>query len=153
MYFHVGALPREQRGHSPPRAWWRKRRVLLSTFVVLLFVAAPIIALVLSDRSQIVIYNNTGSTVGPLPVRACGQEFRFSQIPEETSVRVRLKKEGPESGVELMLASANWHWDGSYIEPHGGYIVFIHVRRGSEVETNTQFSIWQQMLFGRGAGY
>jgi len=136
--------------NTSARPWWKRRFILFPSIGILLLLAALAIALVRSDTSQIVIYNNTGAAIGPLTVRACGQDATFRQIPDETSVRFRLHRGGSASGVELETPEEKWHWEGSYLESHGGYVVFIHLRRGMEVETNTQLSIWQQILPGFG---
>lgn len=136
-----------------PRAWWKKKRVLLPAVLLLLVALALGIAIVRSDTSQIMLYNDTGAALGPITVRACGQEFAVPSLADETSVRFRLAKGEATGEVELSLAGEPpWKWDGEYLEDHGGYLVFIHLRRDREVEAHTQISFWQQVLFGRQVG-
>jgi hypothetical protein len=136
------------------RSSWKKRRIILPALALLLVAVALAIAVIRSDTSEIMIYNDTGATLGPLTVRACGQQYMFNQIADETSVRIQSSKGGPASPVELKISGEPaWHWEGSYLESRGGYLVFVHLRPGMEVETNTQISIWQQALFGRSVGH
>jgi hypothetical protein len=129
------------------RPWWKKRRVLWPLVTFFLLTATLVVALIRAGSSQIIIYNDTGEPLGPLIVRACGQEATFPPIADETSVRLRLRNRGSESGVSLALPSnPDWRWEGGYVEPSGGYLVFIHIRRGLEVEIDTQLSFWQQLL-------
>jgi hypothetical protein len=135
------------------RVWWKRKRVLLPMVLTLLIAIALGIAVIRSDTSQIMLYNDTGATLGPVTVRACGQEFVVPSLADETSVRFRLAKVGAAGEVELLLAGEPpWQWKGEYVENHGGYLVFIHLRRDREVEAHTQISFWQRMLFGRVPG-
>jgi hypothetical protein len=138
---------------APPRVWWKKKRVLLPAALAALLLAALAVAIVRSDTSQIMIYNNSEAALGPLTLRACGQEYVIASIADETSVRFRLPRGGPAGEVELSLpGNPPWQWKGEYVEDHGGYLVFIHFRRDREVEAHTQISLWQQALFGRQPG-
>ncbi len=129
------------------RPWWKKRRVLWPLATFLLLTGSLLIAVVRGHSSQIIVLNDTGAALGPLLVRACGQEQTFPTIADDTSVRLRLRNRGGESGVELALpAQPDWRWEGGYVEPTGGYVVFIHIRRGLEVDLETQLSFWQQLL-------
>lgn len=130
------------------RPWWRMRRILLPFVTFALLLVALVIAVVRSGQSQIVIYNESHSALGPLTVSACGQRSVFSRLDDDTSVRVRLDDSGGASGVELSLPGG-WTWAEGYIEPRGGYLVFIHIRPQMEVEMHTQISLWQRLLFGR----
>lgn len=132
------------------RPWWRKRRILLPLLTVLSLVIAFILAASRSDQSQVVIYNESGAPLGPLTVTACGQQKLFPRVADDTSVRMRLEAIGSASSVELSLpAYPPWRWDGGYLEPRGGYLVFIHIRPNLEVELHTQISLWQRVLFNR----
>ncbi len=132
------------------RPWWRKRRIVLPLVTFALLCVTLVVAVVRSDQSQIVIYNESDSSLGPLTVSACGQRSVFSRIEDDTSVRIRLDGAGGESAVQLSLPSG-WIWEGGYVEPRGGYLVFIHVRPQMEVEVHTQISLWQRIVFGRDA--
>ena len=138
--------------NTSPRPWRQRRSIRAILTALLLIAAAVVIAIIRSDTSQIIIYNHSDASLDPLTVRACGQEFVLSQISDEGSVRLRLQKRGGESSIELLSPSTGWRWEGSYIEPRGGYLVFIHIRRGMEVETSTQISAWQHLVSGREAG-
>ena len=139
--------------NAKPRVWWKRRRFLAPAGALLLIAMALATAILRSDTSQIIIYNDTGAAIGPLSVRACGQSQVLPEIPDETSVWVRLKAGRGAGPVELSLpVEPAWHWEGSYMESHGGYLVFIHLRHGMEVEENTQISFWQQLLYGRNPG-
>jgi hypothetical protein len=132
-----------------PRPQWKRRRILFPAAALVAFVAALAFAILRSDTSQVIIYNHTGATLGPLTLRACGQEYLLRPIPDETSVHVRLEKEGAVSAVQLSLpATPPWQWEGAYLEPRGGYMVFVHLRPSMEVDSSTQISVWQQMIFG-----
>jgi len=138
--------------NAPRKSWWQRWRFIAPALALLLLAVSFGIALVRSDTSQVIVYNHTGTNLGPLTVWACGQQFLFPRVPNETSVHIRLRNNDSGSGVELSTPTGHWHWTGSYLESHGGYLVFVHLHRGMEVETSTQVSIWQQLLFGRTAG-
>jgi len=139
--------------NTPSKPWWKKRRIVWPSATLILLFGALAIAILRSNSSQIILYNDTGAPLGPLVVHACGQEVTFAKIEDENSVRMRLKPVGGESSIELSLpANPAWRWEGGYLEPKGGYLVFIHVRQGLEVEIHTQISFWQQVLFGRNPG-
>ncbi len=125
---------------------------MLPLITCIAFAFALTIAVVRSNNSQVIIYNDTGGPLVGLTVKACGEETAYSLLDDQSSVRLRLSSGGTSTGVELSTPSNGWHWDGGYIEPRGGYTIFIHVRKGMEVETNTDISFWQQLLFGRNGG-
>lgn len=133
------------------RPWWKKRRVLLPAASFLLLAVALAVAIVRSDTSQVMVHNETGAALSGLVVSACGQQMTFPEVPDETSIRMRLAPQGEATAVELSLASGAWRWEGSYLEPRGGYLIFIRLRRDRDVEVHSQISFWQRVVFGRAA--
>lgn len=125
------------------------KRFSMPVVSLLLFTCAAAIAFIRSDTSQVIIYNDTGTALGPLSVTACGQKMEIPALDDRASIRFRLANSGGESSIELRaLNGPAWTWTGEYIEPSGGYLVFVHLRAGLEVETNSQISFLQKMIGG-----
>lgn len=130
------------------RPWWLRKRVLFPLVLLAGVAIAGVIAFINSDTSTIVIYNETGSPLPPLLVRACGQERSFAMLAERESVEFKLKQSGDESAVHLELAAdPAWKWEGELVRPHGGYRVSIRLWPDRQVEAYTEIS-WLQRTFG-----
>ena len=136
-----------KKSHFRP-LWLRKRFILPLCFILGLPLAATI-AVIRSDVSTIVIYNNTGEPLPPLLVGACQQTKTFSSLQDQESVRFYLKPNGPAGPVHLEVASSPpWTWDGrDAVQCHGGYRVSIRLEAGHQVEAYTEFSWWQRNFF------
>lgn len=129
--------------------WWRKKRYLLPIISILLMCIAAGIAVYRSDISRVVLYNNTGETISELIVRVCSQTYTFNGIQEEGSVRIRLKRYGAASDIQIERPDLSWRWQGGYVEPRGGYRSVIHLLPDGQIEENTQISWWQNILYGK----
>ena len=124
--------------------WLRKRVVLPVAFVVGTSVAA-VIAMIRSDTSTIVIYNETGLPLPPLIIQACHQSKTFPHLDDEQSVRWRLQPHGLPGPIHLEVATTPlWTWDGDIIQSHGGYRVTIRLETGNQVEAYTDYSWWRR---------
>jgi len=130
---------------NPPRHWWLRKRVLLPLLLLVGVSGAGVISFLNSDASTIVIYNETGKTLAPLRVRACGQERSFPALAERESVQFTLQPGGGETKVAVDLATDPlWKWDGELVRPRGGYRVTIRLWPDGQVEAFTQMSWWRQ---------
>jgi hypothetical protein len=120
------------------RVWWRRRRLWLGIWGGLVVIALTV-ALVRSNDSNIVIYNDTGFA---LP--ACGQDFTLAGIAAETSIRIRLLDEGAASDIQMKIMSVEpIVWEGGYIEPSGGYRIEVRVSSDMSIRFGSQISFWQ----------
>lgn len=138
--------------NAAPTPWWKRRRHLALAALALLLVALAV-AVIRSGTSQIIIYNETGSTLRGLTVEVCGQRNVFPILDIEESVRFRISPGGPASSVKLTLpGEPPWQSETEYVESSGGYLVFIHIRPGLQVESHSQISFWQQFIHGRSGG-
>lgn len=127
----------------------RRKRVLLPLASLLLVTAAGFVAVLRSDASRIVVYNQTGAPLAALKVSACGQWTFFRDVGEEGSFRWKLAPGGSEGDIELeTVTEPSWRWRGAYIEPRGGYRVTLRLWPDGEVEVHTQISLWQRLLHG-----
>ena len=130
---------------SPLRPWWLRKRVLLPLALVTGVAAAAVLAFWRSDRSTIVVYNETGRPLPPLLIRACGQERSCPVLSERESVRFKLRPEGEETAVRLELAAdPTWKWEGDPITPRGGRRLTIHLWPGGQVEAYAEISWWRK---------
>jgi len=126
--------------------WLRKRVVFPVAFIVGILVAA-VIAIIRSDASTIVVYNETGAPLPPLLIQACNQTKTFTHLDDQQSVRWRLKPEGLPGAIHLEVAATPlWVWDGDTIHTHGGYRVTIRLQTGNQVEAYTDYSWWRRIL-------
>ena len=126
------------------RPLWLRKRILLPLLFLLGLTFALVAAVVKSDTSKIIFYNETGAPIGALRVTACGQETVLQNLGEEESFRWKLAKTGTPGEIAMETASdPPWRWHGGYIKPHGGYRVIISLMPDGEVELQTQISVWQ----------
>ena len=129
---------------NPYRPWWLRKRILFPLALVAGLAVTGLIAFENSDPSTIVIYNETGRSLPPLLVRACGQTRTFSTLADQESVRLMLRP-GSETAVHLELASEPpWQWDGPPIQPRGGRRMTIRLWPGGQAEAFLHISWWRQ---------
>ena len=132
-----------------PRPWYSRKRILLPLALLVALAAALSWAVVRSDVSRLIVFNETGTPLGGLHVSACGQARSFQQVPVEGSVRWKLAPRG--SGTEITLETAAKppvRWQGGYLEPRGGYVVTLRIWPDGQVEAHTQISFWQRLFKG-----
>jgi len=130
---------------NPHRPWWLRKRFLLPVSLLAGLGLAVAVAFSASDASTIVVYNETGATLPPLLVRACGSERVFPALAERESVRLGLKPGGPKTPVHLELATdPAWTWDGESVRPTGGYRVTIRLWPDRQVASFTEISWWRR---------
>lgn len=130
------------------RSRWIKKRILLPVVSLVFLGLGLTIALIRSNRSTIVVYNETTELLSRLEVSACGQVYSFSSISHESSVRVTLQKHGNPSPITLRLPGASeWKWQGSYIEPGDGIRLIIRLKANGEVTFHSQKSWWRSNKF------
>ena len=131
------------------RPWYRRKRVLIPLGSLVALTAATVFAVIRSDVSRIMIFNESG---GPLPavrLTACGQSRTFSNVPSEASVRWKLEQQGSGSEVSLELATEPpVRWSGSYIESRGGQHVTLRIWPDGQIEEHRQVSFWQRLVNG-----
>jgi hypothetical protein len=134
---------------TPRRRLWLRKRVLLpALFLVGMAFALPI-AVLKSDTSRIIIYNETGRTISGIRVLACGQETSRGKFDDEESFRWKLGQTGAPGEITIETAtSPPWHWNGGYIKPRGGYRIIITLLPDGETAVQTQISIWQRWSHG-----
>ncbi len=124
------------------RFFLRKRVILPILSLVLLAIAGGV-ALLNSNHSRIVVYNQTGIPIAALKIQACGQSIVFQNLQDEDSVQWTLAPRGSESDIVLETAAdPAWRWEGGYVEPRGGYHIAIRLWPDGEVEVHDQISIW-----------
>ena len=131
------------------KAFWRRQRVLWPATGLLLSLGALLLALIQSNRSQVIVYNETGETIPELIITACGQSKTFREVEDASSPCFNLAPTGAESDVIISTNSASKPlWQGEYIEPKGGYETIVHLRPGA-IEASTTVSWWQKTFFNR----
>lgn len=131
------------------RSPFRQKRVLLPLASLLILTGAAFMAVLRSDTSRVIIYNQTGAPIVGLKVAACGQQAVFRNVAEEESFRWKLAPTGAASDIELETAVVPaWRWRGAYIEPRGGYRVTLRLWPDGGVEVHTQISLWQRLFAG-----
>jgi hypothetical protein len=129
----------------------RKKLVLLPLASLILLAAGFWVALVRSDISGLIVYNETGQPIEALRLAACGQSATFRKVAEEDSVRLKFGPEGDPGEFEIeSIGAPGFKWKGGYIQPRGGYVVMARLWADGTVEVHTQISIWQR-LFGNGS--
>ena len=127
------------------RPWWLRKRLVLPLILAVALPVAVAIALLRSDGSTIVVYNETGEALPPLLVQACGQARTFTGMEDQDSVRFDLKPHGTGGPIHLEIGSEPpWTWDGEFLEAHGGYRVTIRLSTGHQVEAFTDISWWRK---------
>lgn len=127
----------------------RKKRVLLPVFSVVAIAVAVVVAVLRSDTSRIIVYNETGERIAGVKVSACGQAAMFRNLEEQDSVRWKLSDTGGAGEIELETAAEPpVRWKGGYIEPHGGYVVTLRLWSDGSVEVHTQISLLQHWFRG-----
>ena len=130
-------------------ASFRRKRILLPLASLLFLAAAAYVAVLRSESSRIIIYNQTGESIAILKVAACDQSTLFRKVEEEGSFRWKLNSAGDPGEIELETVSEiPWKWRGAYIQPSGGYRVTLRLWPDGEVEIDTQISLWQRLFRG-----
>lgn len=129
----------------------RKKRFLLPVASVLLLSAGLCVAIIRSDISGLIVYNETGHPIQALRLAACGQGATFRNVLQEDSVRLKFGPEGEPGEIEIeSIGTPPIKWKGGYIQPRGGYVVMARLWADGTVEVHTQISVWQSW-FGHGA--
>ena len=123
--------------------WWKHRRVQWPAAALLLTGAALTIALLRSNVSRIVVFNESGAALPELTVSACGQSQTFHEVADGDSVRFSLKGAGAESDITLST-NGTPIWHGEYVQPRGGYRAMIHLERGGQVDADVSVSWWRK---------
>jgi len=124
-----------------------RKRILIPGAIAAMLLAALGLAIVRSNTSRIIVYNNSGERLPGLRLGACGQSHLFAGLDDEDSVRWKLGPNGPGTEVELeMAAETPQVWHGVYIEPKGGYIVTLRVQPDGSVESHSQIAFWRRFL-------
>ena len=127
------------------RPWWLRKRFVFAGLFPLALLTAAVVAYVQSDGSSVVVYNETGHTLPPLLVGACGQTRSFTGVEDQGSVCFHLKGSGPSTPVHLELATdPPWTWDGQSVTPAGGVTVIVRLWPNRQVEANKEVSWWRQ---------
>ena len=122
--------------------------MLIPLFLLAAFAATVAAALVRSDGSSIVFYNETNAALPPLLIQACNQTKTFPGLEDQESVRFQIKPKGPAGPIHLELSSnPAWSWDGALIKPHGGYRIVIRLEPNNQVEIFSDVSWWQRTFF------
>ncbi|MCP5520288.1 MAG: hypothetical protein H7A46_01915 [Verrucomicrobiales bacterium] len=130
----------------------RRKRVLFPVLSLLLLGLATAVAVLRSDISSIVVYNETGAPVDTLRISACSQTATFYNLAEEGSIRWKLGAEGVPGPIGLETATEPpWTWRGGYAEPRGGYRVFLRLWPDGVVESHVQLSFWHRLVGNRAA--
>jgi hypothetical protein len=131
------------------RPWYRKKRVMIPLAALVAIAVAAAYAIVRSDTSRIMVYNETGAPLSAVHITACGQSRTFPKVPSEASVRWKLARQG--GGTDITLEAATdppLNWRGSYIESHGGYHITLRIWPDGQVEEHRQISFWQRVVNG-----
>jgi hypothetical protein len=124
-----------------------RKRIWLPLFFVIGLAGALATAVMRSDTSRIIVYNETGAMIPALRLTACGQEKALTDIGADESFRWKLRPMGTPGEIFIeTAANPTWQWRGGYIKPHGGYRVIIRLLGAGEVEVQTEVSIWQRLL-------
>lgn len=130
-----------------PRPWWRKKRVLLPALFLVVAVAAMLVAVLGSSRSQVILYNDTGGELANITIEACGQSDHLAHLDDGESHRFSLKPGAPPSDIALVIdGDAPIRWRDGFMEAQGGYTTFLHVRRGGVVEWDVEISPIRKLL-------
>jgi len=112
-----------------------------------LLVLAPWLAIVRSDRSILVLYNESGASIPALRIQVCGQVFHRNSMPDDTSSRWVLEKVGSPSEIQLELATEPVVlWSGGFMEPRGGHRVVLRVQSDNSVESDSSRTVWSRIL-------
>lgn len=126
-----------------------QKRILLPLASLLLLSVSGYVAVLRSNTSRIVVYNQTGAPIAALRAVACGQTNLFRNLAEEDSFGWKLSPTGDASDIELEMAvEPPWRWRGGFIQPRGGYRVTLRLWPDGEVEAHTQVSFWQRLVHG-----
>jgi hypothetical protein len=132
-----------------PRPWYRRKRVLLPLGSLAALLLATVIAVVRSDISRIIVYNETGAPLAALRLTACGQSKTFPNVPAEASIRWKLEPHGSPSEIGLEVATEPpIQWRGASIEAHGGRHVTLRIWPDGQIEEHRQISFWQRWVKG-----
>lgn len=127
----------------------KRKRALLPLVSILFLAGATWAAVARSDRSRIIVYNQTGAPIAALKVSACDQVTVFRHLDDEGSFRWKLAPAGVAGEIELETAAEPpWRWRGASIQPRGGYRVTLRLWPDGQVEVHTQTSLWQQLFKG-----
>jgi len=132
-----------------PRPWWLRKRLWLPALALLISAGTLTVAILRSDTSRIMVYNETGAPLGALRLAACGQAVVVPGLGEEESYRWGLAHTGQAGEITIEAASdPPWRWQGGFVEPQRGYRITLRLWPEGEVEVHTQISIWQRLVQG-----
>ena len=110
-------------------------------------VLAAGLALYRSNKTTIVVYNDSSFPLVGVLVKACQQQFTIRRIEPEDSYRIQIAKTGSESDVDLAIPmEPPVSWKGGYIEPRGGYRIELRVLPDMSIKYSTQTSVWQRLF-------
>lgn len=131
------------------RPWYRRKRVLLPLVSLAAISLTTIYAVIRSDISRIIVFNETGAPLAAIHLTACGQARTFPNVPTEGSIRWKLERHGSASEIGLQVATEPpVQWRGGYIESHGGYYVTLRIWPDGQIEEHRQISFWQRLVKG-----
>jgi hypothetical protein len=129
--------------------WYRRKRLLIPLSLLLVLLVALAGAVIRSDVSRIIVFNETGGALAAIHLTACGQSITFSKVPTEASVRWKLQPHGSPSEINLEVAKEPpLQWHGAYIESQGGYVITLRIWPDGQVEEHRQITFWQRLLKG-----
>ena len=95
----------------------RRKRVLLPLLSLMMLAGTVLVAVLRSDTSCIIVYNETGASITALKVTACGQSTVCLNLDEENSFRWKLAQSGDLGEIALETATdPPWRWHGAYVE-------------------------------------
>lgn len=118
--------------------------------MTVLFTGSLGAAFLRSNVSTIVLYNETDQPLLHVRIQACGQGAAFSPLPENGSVRLRLKASGHGSPITLDTLETTEgparQWVGSYVEPRAGYRTTLRIYPNNQIEAHTQTSWWRRVI-------
>ena len=128
---------------------WQRRRVVWPAVALVILATALAVAAMRSGASRVLVYNETGASIAELGITACGQSQLFRNVADASSVRFKLAPTGRESDLAV-VTNGTVMWHGEYLEPRGGYLAVVRLRRDGQVECRISVSWWQRSILGRG---
>ena len=131
------------------RSYLRRKRVLLPLLSLVGLLASVVVAILRSETSRIIVYNQTGETIAAIKLDACGQSAVFRNVEDDGSVRWKLEKSEAAGEVELETGpTPEIHWKGASVHARGGYMVTLRVWSDGTVEDHTQITLWYRLVHG-----
>ncbi len=132
------------KSRSNRRPWWARKRWWLVLWMVFVFIAV-VLAFVRSNRSTLVIYNDSGVAMPSMTLLLCGQTFDVAGQQPETSHRIRIQPRGSRGEIQLEIRTTEpIKWEGGLCQPTGGYRGEIHVLPDFSIDFSYQISFWQR---------